>query len=206
MEYTVSGIVGLIVRLFFLLTPFCTLSLFLTFGGDLPPKEQHRFAVRISVAILCCCAVFYLFGGVIFNFLGITLDAFRIGAGLVLLLNGIDLVRSSGIPQGRSCEGVDPGDLAVVPMAIPYTVGPGTIGTLLLMGSNAVGAPQRLIELGALTVVCVLICILLLFARRIELMLKRKGLSILGKLTGMFLVALAAQIIFAGVNAMLKIN
>ena len=206
MTYTSSGIIGLIVRLFFLLTPFCTLSLFLTFGGDLDPQEQRRFAFRISFAIFCCCAVFYLFGGIIFTFLGITLDAFRIGAGLVLLLNGIDLVRGSGIPQGRSCDGADPGDLAVVPMAIPYTVGPGTIGTLLLMGSNAVGATQRFIELGALVVVCILICLLLFFARRIELVLKRKGLSILGKLTGMFLVALAAQIIFAGVNALLKIR
>ena len=112
MTYNISDIIGLIVRLFFLLTPFCTLSLFLTFGGDLDPKEQRRFAIRISFAIFCCCAVFYLFGGVIFKFLGITLDAFRIGAGLVLLLNGIDLVRGSGIPQGRSCDGVDPGDLA----------------------------------------------------------------------------------------------
>ena len=206
MAYTSSGIIGLIVRLFVLLTPFCTLSLFLAFGGHLDPQKQRRFAFRISFAIFCCCAVFYLFGGIIFDFLGITLDAFRIGAGLVLLLNGIDLVRGSGIPQGRSCEGADPGDLAVVPMAIPYTVGPGTIGTLLLMGSNAVGATQRFIELGALMIVCALICLLLFFARRIERVLQRKGLSILGKLTGMFLVALAVQIIFAGINAMLKIG
>ena len=206
MGYSVSAIVGLIVRLFFLLTPFCTLSLFLTFGGELPLKEQRRFAMRISLAVFCCCAVFYLFGGVIFDFLGITLDAFRIGAGLVLLLNGIDLVRGSGIPQGRACDGADPGDMAVVPMAIPYTVGPGTIGTMLLMGSNAKGLHQYLVELGALAIVCVLICVLLFFARRIELVLKRKGLSILGKLTGMFLVALAAQIIFAGVNALLKLG
>ena len=49
------------------------------------------------------------------------------------------------------------------------------IGTLLLMGSNAVGATQRFVELGALVVVCLLICLLLFFARRIELVLEGKG-------------------------------
>ena len=194
----IGNFVGLVIRLFVLLSPFCTLSLFLSCSGDMEEKEQRGFATRISLAIWIICILFYLFGQAIFGFLGITLNAFRIGAGVVLFLNGLDLVRGSGIPRAKMCAGG--GDMAVVPMAIPYTVGPATIGVLLLMGANVHGMTQRLTELVAITVVGFLVWLLLTFARRLELVLKEKGLSILGKLTGMYLVALASQIVFEGIR------
>ena len=199
----VGDFIGLVIRLFVLLSPFCTLSLFISCSGDLNAREQRGFAIRIAVAIWIICVLFYLFGQAIFGFLGITLDAFRVGAGVVLFLNGLDLVRGSGIPKAKMCAGG--GDMAVVPMAIPYTVGPATIGVLLLMGANITGGmTQRLTELVAITVVGVLVGLLLTFARQLELVLKEKGLSILGKLTGMYLVALAAQIVFDGIRGLME--
>ena len=200
---SVGAIIGLVIRLFVLLSPFCTLSLFLAFSGDMGEREQRGFGIRIALAIWIICVLFYLFGQTIFGFLGITLDAFRIGAGVVLFLNGLDLVRGSGIPKAKMCAGE--GDMAVVPMAIPYTVGPATIGVLLLMGANVHSMRQRVIEILAITVVGVLMALLLVFARKLELILKEKGLSILGKLTGMYLLALAAQLIVDGAQGMLKL-
>ncbi len=197
----IGNSVGLVIKLFVLLSPFCTLSLFISCSSEMPMREQRAFAVRIAVAIWIICILFYLFGQAIFGFLGITLDAFRIGAGVVLFLNGLDLVRGNGIPKAKMCAGG--GDMAVVPMAIPYTVGPATIGVLLLMGANITGGmTQRITELAAITVVGVLVGLLLTFARQLEVMLKEKGLSILGKLTGLYLVALAAQIIFEGIRGL----
>ena len=200
---SIGSAIGLVIRLFVLLSPFCTLSLFLGCSGDMDEREQRGFGIRIALAIWVICVLFYLFGQTIFGFLGITLDAFRIGAGVVLFLNGLDLVRGSGIPKAKMCAGE--GDMAVVPMAIPYTVGPATIGVLLLMGANVRSMHQRIVEILAITVVGVLVALLLVFARKLELILKEKGLSILGKLTGIYLVALAAQLIVEGARGMLKI-
>ena len=194
--------IGLVIQLFVLLSPFCTLSLFISCSGDMTAREQRGFAIRIALAIWVICILFYLFGQSIFGFLVITLNAFRIGAGVVLFLNGLDLVRGNGIPKAKMCAGG--GDMAVVPMAIPYTVGPATIGVLLLMGANVTGGmAQRFTEMAAITVVGVLVGLLLTFARQLELVLKEKGLSILGKLTGVYLVALASQIVFAGIRGLL---
>ena len=200
---SIGSAIGLVIRLFVLLSPFCTLSLFLAFSGDMGEREQRGFGIRIAFAIWIICVLFYLFGQTIFGFLGITLDAFRIGAGVVLFLNGLDLVRGSGIPKAKMCAGE--GDMAVVPMAIPYTVGPATIGVLLLMGANVRSMHQRIVEILAITVVGVLMALLLIFARKLELILKEKGLSILGKLTGMYLLALASQLIVDGAQGMLKL-
>ena len=194
--------IGLVIQLFVLLSPFCTLSLFISCSGDMTAREQRGFAIRIALAIWVICILFYLFGQSIFGFLGITLNAFRIGAGVVLFLNGLDLVRGNGIPKAKMCAGG--GDMAVVPMAIPYTVGPATIGVLLLMGANVTGGmAQRFTEMAAITIVGVLVGLLLTFARQLELVLKEKGLSILGKLTGVYLVALASQIVFTGIRGLL---
>ena len=200
---SIGATIGLVIRLFVLLSPFCTLSLFLGCSGDMGEREQRGFGIRIALAIWIICVLFYLFGQTIFGFLGITLDAFRIGAGVVLFLNGLDLVRGSGIPKAKMCAGE--GDMAVVPMAIPYTVGPATIGVLLLMGANVRSMHQRIVELLAITAVGVLVGLLLVFARKLELILKEKGLSILGKLTGIYLVALAAQLIVDGARGLLKL-
>ena len=204
MSLTPAGnFIGLVIKLFVLLSPFCTLSLFISCSADMDAREQRGFALRIAVAIWIICLLFYLFGQAIFGFLGITLNAFRIGAGLVLFLNGLDMVRGGGIPKAKMCAGQ--GDMAVVPMALPYTVGPATIGVLLLMGANITGGmAQRLTEMAAISIVGVLMLLLLIFARQVELLLKEKGLSILAKLTGMYLVALAAQIVFDGVRGMLN--
>ncbi len=196
--------IGLIVKITLLLTPFFVFSVFLALSAEerLDHASQRKLAHRTALAVMVSCIVLFLFGKWIFQYLGISIDAFRIGAGLVLLLNGIDLVRSTGIPAGRSVS--EAGDPSVVPLAIPYTVGPGTIGTLIVMGADST---QRIGD--RIAVVVAIVCaslflgVILHFANTLERILKARGTSILSKLTGMYIVALAAQIIFTGVHNMI---
>ena len=194
--------IGMVVQFFFLLTPFFVLSLFVSLTAGMTLKEQRKLAVRTTLAILIIVVILYLLGDRIFGYLGITLDAFRIGAGLVLLLSGIEVVRSSGTPSGtRQCD--DDGDVADVPLAIPYTVGPGTIGTLLTMGASAESAAIRISHLAGIVIAVFMMGALLYFSATLERLLKKKGLNILSKLTGLFLAALASQLIFTGIRNML---
>ena len=145
---SVPGFIALVVKLFLLLTPFFVLSFFIATTSNLDLRRKKALALRTALAISIICIVLFLFGELIFRYLGITLDAFRLGCGLVLLLTGIDLVRDSGTPKARECEPCD--DPAVVPLAIPCTVGPGTIGTLLVMGSEVASPQMRLFDCGAI--------------------------------------------------------
>lgn len=199
----ISTAIAVVIKLFLLLTPFFILSVFVTTCAQLEPKAQKKLAVRVAWAVVTACCVIYLFGALIFKYLGISLDAFRIGAGLVLMLSGIDMVRGGETPKARDL-GEFSSDPAVVPLAIPTTVGPGTIGTLLVMGQGAFEKPSECIfTLGGIVIACFLVGIMLYYGRHLEKLLKSKGLNILSKLTGMYIVALAAQIIFTGANNML---
>ena len=199
---SISTFIGLFLKLFLLLTPFFILSLFIATTQGMEAKARKRLAFRVGMAVTIISLIIFLFGELIFKYLGITLDAFRIGCGLVLMLSGIDLVRDSGTPKAREIEEGD--DPAVVPLALPCTVGPGTIGTLLVMGSEVGGSIERIWSCLAITIACVGVGLMLFYSHGVANILKSRGVKILSKLTGMYLVALAAQIMADGVRGFLK--
>jgi multiple antibiotic resistance protein len=135
-------------------------------------------------------------GNQIFSLFGITLNAFRIGAGALLFLSAVGMV------QGYSTSaGSNPHDtIAVVPLAIPIIVGPATTGTLLVLGAELNGVMAK--GLGCLALLLAVACIgvVLLLGSLIQRSLGNRGIVILSKLTGLILAALAAQMIMTGIQ------
>lgn len=204
MTFSFAHFISTAVRLTLLCTPFFVLSVFFSITGELTLNEKRILARRTATAVLMAAIVIYLFGGLLFQYLGITLNAFRIGAGLVLMLSGIELVRTTGVPKGRDIGGDN--DVSVVPLAIPVTLGPGTIGALLEMGAKeGVNLSTRINDCLAIAVASAILFSVLFFADSLAKLLKGKGIVIVTKLTGMYLVALAAEIIFTGIKGFLHI-
>ncbi len=187
-------------KFFLLLTPFFALSFFLVMTRSFSSAAKTKLALRVAGAVILTCFVLYFFGNVIFSVLGITLDAFRIGAGTILFLSAVDLVRGS---KGSQYNEED-GDIAVVPLAIPVIVGPGTTGALLVMGAETTDLQTRMLGYGALLTAVFCVTILLLLANPIERIIGQRGLSILSKLTGLIISALAAQMVFTGIQHFMK--
>lgn len=118
------------------LTPFFVLSMFITMTGHMAEVPQRRTAIKTTLAITVICLFFYFFGKYLFTLFGITLDEFRIGAGAILFITGVAVV------NGDKTENPDPqkeGDISVVPMAIPFSVGPGTIGLIMVTSAETTG-------------------------------------------------------------------
>ena len=201
----VAEVVGVLVKIFVLMAPFFVLSVFAGVTDGMPLRARKNLALRTTAAILILSLALYFIGDKMFWGLGITLDAFRVGAGLVLLLSGLEMVRGAvgGIRAGGEQSGGPDNDPAVVPLATPTAVGPGTIGALLVMGVGSQGEPKRiLLELAGIVLAIALIGLMLYYANAIETLLKRRGLAVLSKLTGLFLVALAVQLIAAGIRGL----
>lgn len=183
-------------KVFFLLSPFFSVSMFLLLSGDMDAKARHRCVARTSLAILTICLSVYFFGNIIFHVLGITVQAFQVGAGALLFLTAIQMVTGK---RGEIAQDVDE-DFAVVPLAIPMIAGPGTIGTLLVLGMEISNTRERLIAGSAVLLAVVMISLFLFLAVPIAKLLGQKGLQMMMKLTGLILTALAAQIIFTGIR------
>ncbi len=187
--------ISVYIKFFFLLTPFFVLSAFLAYTAGMDTSRQRMLALRVTMAVIVVCLVLYYFGNFIFSVFGITLDAFRIGAGCLLFLSAVSLVRGQ-----RSVPEETEGDIHVVPLAIPITVGPATTGALLVMGAEDHSYLERLVGSGALCLAVASVGLMLVMAPAIDRLIGRNGLAILSKLTGLVLSALAAQIVFTGIK------
>ncbi len=180
---------------FFLLTPFVVLSAFISFSQGMAPAQRRRCAGRFFLATVAICAVLFGCGNYLFRVMAISVDSFRVGAGALLFLNAITLARGQlQTPEPRD------DDFAVVPLALPIAVGPGTIGTLLVMRASATDLEHVSASFAALIAALGCVFLLLLTAERVERRLGRLGLSILSRITGLVLAAFAAQLILAGVS------
>jgi multiple antibiotic resistance protein len=188
--------VSIWIKLFFLLTPFFVMSVFLSLTQELSAAERRKVAVWLTIDVVLICFVLYFLGNAIFSVFGITLDAFRIGAGALLFLSAVDLVRGSETSIQRESQG----SITVVPLAIPITVGPATTGALLVMGAEVVTVWEKIVGCAALFSAVISIGILLFLATSIERIIGHTGLKVLSKLTGLILSALAAQIVFTGIR------
>lgn len=188
--------ISLFIKLFFLLTPFFVMSVFLSLTEGMGKGEQRRLAVRTTLAVLVIAVVLYFAGNPIFSTLGITLDGFRVGAGSLLFLSAVSLVsgkRSRPEPE-------DDADVAVVPLAIPITVGPATIGTLLILGAELGTTTARLTGAAALVCACLSVGAVLFMGPAIKNIIGKMGINVLTRITGLVLSAMAAQIVLTGVK------
>ncbi len=189
-------------KLFFILTPFFVLSAFLSLTSGVRDAEKKKVAVKVTVAVMISSFVIYLFGKYIFELFGITLDAFRIGAGTILFLSALAMISDNGDTESQGGNR----DIAVVPLAMPITVGPGVIGILLVIGAEAGSYTEKLIIGAALFCAVLTVGVILYLSSGVKRLIGAQGLVILPKITGLFVSAIAAQIIFTGIRNFLHLG
>lgn len=196
-----SEFFAVFVKFFFILTPFFIIAVFLAMTENETVKVRHALAVRITIAVVIISLILFFAGMTIFTTLGITVDAFRIGAGALLFLSGVSLVNGKlELPAAKRSIM----DLAVVPLAIPVTLGPGSVGALVVMSTETTSLTARLLTALAIVVASLAVGVLLYLSAEIKRLIGRSGISMLSKLTGLILAALSSHMMFTGIAAYLK--
>jgi len=191
-------------KMFFIMTPFFVLSVFLTVTNDATNSEKKSLAIKVTISVIIGSIILLFFGKHIFNIFGVTLDAFRIGAGALLFLSAVELTKGSS-KDGQRVEDKNLQELAVVPLAIPITIGPGAIGILLVMGADLNSATSLFVGSIAIIFAVLLVGIMLYFSNIINRVLGKEGLLIISKITGLFVAAISAQLVLTGIKNFLSI-
>lgn len=193
---------------FFVVDPIGTVPLFLSMTAGDSAEKVRRTAQRACVVACGLLVFFALFGGVIFQVFGVSLGAFRVAGGILLMVTALDMLRARtsetrSTPQEVS-EGVAKEDVALVPLAIPLLAGPGAIATVMVLMSRG---PQDWRSNAA-----VLLAVLLTFASAylilraaalVHRVLGASGMAILERVMGLILAALAVQFIADGARSLL---
>ena len=195
--------------IFFVIDPLANVPLFLTITRDFSAEQRRRVALRAAFATWVILSIFALAGGLIFQAFGISLGAFKIAGGIMLLLMSIDMMRAQPSPTRSTVEEQESSraqrdDVAVFPMAIPMLAGPGAIATVMVMMSRAAWQPVPTVAVfGAVTVTCVVAWLLMRAAANAERMIPKTLLRAFERVMGLLLAAVAVEFIAGGVRDMI---
>lgn len=183
---------ALIFQIFVLLTPLSSVPVMLdAYGQRMNVKKIVINAIILAYIIAIAIA---LVGPSLFNLFGITLDSFRIAGGIILLLLGIDKTRSKKKEKG----GIKKIDAIVSIMATPLLTGPATM-SFITIKTYELGLLSLFLNItGAFILLSIVFAIFLLMLPRIN----EKIVSILAKILGLFLIAVAIEMIAKGIHGL----
>lgn len=203
LEYAVSAFVTLLV----VVDPIGLAPIFLSLTGRQPPEARRAVAILASVLAAAILAGFALAGDWTLRQLGISLPAFRIAGGLLLFAIAFEMVYGQRTErEARTAETAVAKDrahhVAAFPLAIPLLAGPGAIAATLLLAGQAAGKPAMLVTLLAVIAAVALVCVAVFcVAERLGRLLGITGNSLLTRLLGIVLAALAVQYVIDGVRS-----
>lgn len=167
---------------------------------------RRLMALRGSSVALIILLVFAFTGDLVLRGLGISLAAFRIAGGILLLLIAIDMLFARGTPLRRTTEAEEieaehKRDISVFPLAIPLIAGPGALtSTVLLMGRAGDSLLLKAAVLAALIAVMAIMLVVLLAGDRMTRLLGETGTNVVGRVLGIVLAALAVQYVIDGIK------
>src|ERR1700749_5286403 len=123
--------------IFFLVAPFPALPTFLAVTAGADASRRRTMAWKASVTALVVLSAFAVAGQYIFRMFGITLPAFEIAGGVILLLIGLDMLEAKRSPTQETRKDTQAAtskdDAGIVPMGIPMLAGPGSITTVMVL-------------------------------------------------------------------------
>ena len=201
--------VNFFVALFALIDPVGNVPLFAAGTVGATTRDRARVALYVSLFVFGLLTLFYFSGLALLQFFGISLPAFRIAGGVILLLMGLDMARNETLPHAESAAVIPEtgGAFArrnferlIVPFAMPLLIGPGAISTVVIYASQAKAYGVAGVVVGVATIGAVSIATLLSFLATplITRLLGRIGLIVVVRVLGLILCALAVQFILAG--------
>ena len=190
------------VTLFVILDPPGAAPIFLSLASGKSIKVQRRLAWQAATVSLFVIVSFALFGNALLSYLNISLPALQGAGGILLLITGLGLLTGS-ITDSDSAASQN---IALVPLGTPLLAGPGAIVTTMLYVQKAEGSEQ----LGALAIAIVAVHVIIgltfMFLTKILSVIKDSGVTLLARIAGLLLSAIAVEMIVSAIKAFFNIG
>lgn len=199
--------------LFALLNPLGILPIFIGYTAKERRGVQRWLALFLALTVWSLLILFLVTGAALLKFFGISIDAFQIAGGILLLLIGINIVTGSSSQSAQDVVSQDlQSDLQqaksvyrkiVIPLAMPLLVGPGVIANVVLHASQAEATQQNHLLIGfsvVIGIVSFLTFIIFWAGRWLQHLLGDVGLSILTRILGLLVASIGVQFMISGIT------
>lgn len=203
-QTTLSYLFITIAGIFVIVNPLTTAFAFMSLTTKMPESQRKKVALKATKISTSLFFVFALLGGVIFQLFGITLAAFRIAGGIILFGIAMGMLSRRETQDDRqemmaNPEGEIADDISVIPLAIPFISGPGSIATVMILTTEAPTIYHTVIVFIAILFTTVSCYYSMIYSKLIVRYLGDTGKQIITKIFGLILAVIAIQFVINGV-------
>jgi len=185
------------ITLFVILDPPGATPVFLALISDAAPRKRIRLAWQGAAVSLTVIVAFALFGKIILDYLHVSVNALQGAGGLLMLLISLELL--TGKDSSTDSRGKDV-NVALVPLGTPLLAGPGAIVTTIVFVQQAHTVNMKLALAAAIITVHCVIGLTLMFSTKILDLFKESGVTLLARIAGLLLAAIAVEMIVTSIK------
>jgi multiple antibiotic resistance protein len=204
MDY--SEYLKIFIGLLAIVNPFGAIPMFISMTADENPAQRRTTTNQVAVGLTVILLVSLFAGDMLLRFFGISIDSFRVGGGILILLMAISMLhaKTSHIKQTdeEATESVQKESVAIVPLAMPLLAGPGAISTVILAAHKADSVVGSLIIAAGIVVLSLVVWIVLRMSPWIAGRLGATGINIMTRIMGLMLTAIAVEFIASGIKGL----
>lgn len=189
------------IAFFVIIDPIGLVPIFVALTHGMTARERRLTGLRAVTIGFCLMMFFGFLGEALLGAIGASMSSFRIAGGLLMFLIAVDMLfeKRSDRRERRAGEEAPRHDPTVFPLATPFFAGPGALATMILIHGREAGDPAGLAMVyAALLAVAMLTFVLFLSAGLVERLLGRVGVTVITRLLGILLAALAVQFVLDG--------
>jgi multiple antibiotic resistance protein len=190
--------------IFFVVDPMGVIPIFIAMTRNDSEERRARLARRAAITAFWILTLFALAGTFVFKVLGVSLAAFKVAGGVLLLLTSIEMLKAqeqrTRMTAEEEQESIDKEDVAIFPLAIPLLAGPGSIATVTTLMAKAGRVIFAIPVILSIAVTCYASYLMLRAAGRIAQVLGVTGLSVMNRVIGLVIGAIAVQFMFDGLR------
>jgi len=199
--------VKFLVAMIIMMNPLSSLSVFLQYTKKFSLVNQRKTALKCGSSILVIMIITIWLGGDLLDLLGITIDSFRVAGGIILFLTGLSMLQSKESPISHTPEddiaAEERNSIAIVPLALPIIMGPGSISTLIIASNDYL----LIIHKAWLTLLCLILGLgmgfILYYGVTIAKLIGESVIKVITRIMGMLIMAIAAGMFTNGLQGLL---
>ena len=188
MDLAIPSIITAFIALFIVMDPFSSVPVFLALTKKFTPQKRGEAAGVAGLVAALVLFGFLFVGPWLLSVMGIRMESFEIGGGILMLLIAISF--ALGIDFGKT----EDTPLEAVIIGVPLLSGPGTMLTTILL-ANTVGLANTIV---ASALCCIASYSIIISSSHVYRIIGRNGLEILSRVAGVLLAAFAVEYIRRG--------
>ena len=199
--------VKIFVALLAIVNPVGAVPIFISLITGSAEQERLRIVNIVAITVGAILLGSLFFGELILRLFGISIDSFRVGGGIVLLLMSVSMLHAkvSAITQTReeAVESREKESIAVVPLAIPLLAGPGAISTVIIDAHKASSIGHSAVVAGEIILLSLILWSVLRLSPLITRHISGTGINVFTRIMGLILAAIAVEFIARGAQGLI---